>query len=85
MPETTLDSLDGAELVRVERIGATEFLQAWHGGVQTTIYTPNPLGDHPLRQTETWTLSDEKGESPTREAVEEHMTEHFERIREERL
>lgn len=70
--------LDGAKLTKVA--GDLRQLAVWHGGVTINVYATGTLNEITC-----FTLSDEKGRPESRDAVEEHIEDMFERNREERL
>lgn len=87
MAKARFDALDGAVLVRTETIHGIDHIQAWFGGTQVQVFREGESIGYPLTEStlnSPWTLTDENGEPPSRDEIEEHMESHFERIREER-
>jgi len=65
-------SLDGARLIRAEKVGPETFVLAWFGGVQINVYAGSD--DYPLQEVDVWSISDEIGEPCELDEIDDHMT-----------
>lgn len=68
------NALNGAELVRVNDMGAEDLVQVWYGGTQVNVYVFG--SDGTVSETGVWTLSDQKGRPPEQGDVWDHMLMH---------
>lgn len=62
--------LDEALLVKHGDIGGIDYLQAWHGGCTVNVYAVEVEG---LDEVDVWTMFDEDGKPPDRDAIHAQM------------
>lgn len=76
-------AMDGAQLVKAERISTMTYFQVWHGGTTVNVYCTKTGYEDTWEEVDCWTLMDEKGRPCERSEISAHMCMNFETMREE--